>query len=550
MRIALLQLNPVVGDVTGNIKKIAEAVKTAAKEGADLCVTPELSVCGYPPRDLLLRQDFIDGCQNALGELAVELKDMPPTLVGVPVHNPEFVGKPVFNAAALLTGGSYSIVAHKTLLPTYDVFDENRYFEQGKLRGLVTVNGRKVGVTICEDIWNDKAYWKDRRQYSQDPLGSIVEDGAELIVNLSASPFTLGKQFVREEMLSSMARNYDLPFVYVNQIGGNDDLIFAGKSLAYTAEGTLLAKGRSFAEDILLVDFEAETGRIEQEDALDEAQAWDALVLGTRDYVRKCGFKKVVLGLSGGVDSALTAAVAAEALGAENVIGVLMPSPYSSKGSIDDSLDLAKRLGIQTETIEIESMMSAFLGSLAPVFDGVDSGVTEENLQARIRGNLLMAISNKFGALLLTTGNKSELAVGYCTIYGDMAGGLAVIADVPKTLVWKVCRWVNRTLGERIPVEIIDKAPSAELRPDQKDSDSLPDYEELDAILHMYIDERLSKEAIIAQGYAKENVERILWLVKISEFKRRQAAPGIRITDRAFGTGWRMPVASRVSLPS
>jgi len=549
MKVALLQLNPVVGDVSGNINKIAEAVKKAAKDGAQLCVTPELSVCGYPPRDLLLRQDFIDGCQDSLSALAVELKDMPPTLVGVPIHNPDSVGKPVFNAAALLANGTYSIVAHKTLLPTYDVFDENRYFEQGKLRGLVTINGRKVGVTICEDIWNDKSYWKNRRQYTQDPLGALVEDGAELIINLSASPFTLGKQFVREQMLSSMVFHYEIPFLYVNQIGGNDDLIFAGKSLAYASDGTLIGKGNSFEEDIVLVDLEAKSGRVAHEDARDEAQAWQALVLGTRDYVHKCGFKKVVLGLSGGVDSALTAAVAAEALGSENVIGVLMPSPYSSQGSIDDSLDLAKRLGIHTETIEIEPMLTAFLGSLHPVFDGADTDVTEENLQARIRGNLLMAMSNKFGALLLTTGNKSELAVGYCTIYGDMAGGLAVIADVPKTLVWKVCRWANENCGEKIPVEIIDKAPSAELRPDQKDSDSLPEYEELDAILRKYIDERLGKEAIISQGHAREDVERVLWLVKISEFKRRQAAPGLRITDRAFGTGWRMPVASRVNLP-
>lgn len=549
MKVALLQLNPVVGDVSGNISRIAEAVKKAAKDGAQFCVTPELSVCGYPPRDLLLRQDFIDGCQDSLNTLAVELKDMPPTLVGVPIHNPDSVGKPVFNAAALIADGKHSIVAHKTLLPTYDVFDENRYFEQGKLRGLVTVNGLKVGITICEDIWNDKSYWKNRRQYTQDPLGALVEEGAEMIINLSASPFTLGKQFVREQMLSSMVQHYELPFVYVNQVGGNDDLIFAGKSLAYAADGTLVGKGKSFEEDIVVVDLETKSGRVELENASDEAQAWHALVLGTRDYVRKCGFKKVVLGLSGGVDSALTAAVAAEALGAENVIGVLMPSPYSSQGSIDDSLDLANRLGIQTETIEIEPMLKAFLGSLTPVFDGADTDVTEENLQARIRGNLLMAISNKFGALLLTTGNKSELAVGYCTIYGDMAGGLAVIADVPKTLVWKVCRWANENCGNRIPVEIIEKAPSAELRPDQKDSDSLPEYEELDTILRKYIDERLSKEAIISQGHAREDVERVVWLVKISEFKRRQAAPGLRITDRAFGTGWRMPVASRVNLP-
>lgn len=558
MRLALLQCNPVVGDVVGNVRRIRDAVFAAAERGADLCVTPELAVCGYPPRDLLLRESFAEACLLALEELAQEIaayaaaqgRAMPAVLAGTPVRNAGVVGNAVYNSAVLLQDGTVTVVSHKTLLPTYDVFDERRYFEPGGECGRVEIAGRRVGVTICEDIWNDKGFWTEHRYYDTDPVATLLETGVDVLVNLSASPFSLGKQSIRERMLSSLAGRHGVPVAYANQVGGNDDLMFAGKSIVFDAQGNLLARGKGFAEDIVLCDPFSGEGTIEPDAAEAPAQAWQALVMGTRDYARKCGFRQVVLGLSGGVDSALTAAIAAEALGPENVLGVLMPSPYSSMGSVDDSLTLADNLGIRTRTIPIAPMMQAFETSLAPVFDGRAQDVTEENIQSRIRGNLLMAISNKLGALLLTTGNKSELSVGYCTIYGDMAGGLAVISDVPKTLVWDICRWRNATCGkECIPDAIIDKVPSAELRPDQKDTDSLPEYPVLDAILKAYVEERHSRASLLRMGFRQEDVDRVLHLVRISEFKRRQAPPGLKITDRAFGTGWRMPVASRVNLP-
>ena len=549
MNIALLQINPVVGDIIGNTKKIAESVIRAASMRADLCVTPELAVCGYPPRDILFQEHFVDGCRDALETLARELQDLPPVLVGVPLRNNTNVGKSCFNGAMLLSNGELTIASHKALLPTYDVFDERRYFEPGTACGKLTVGDVNIGVTVCEDAWNDKMFWQEHRHYDTDPVVELINDGADIIINLSASPFILGKQSIRESMLGSLAARHGVPVLYTNQVGGNDDLIFAGKSLAFAKDGTLVGKAKSFEEDILLVNPFERTGIIHEDDLNDESQAWRALTLGTRDYVRKCGFSKVVLGLSGGIDSALTAAIAVDALGPENVFGVLMPSPYSSQGSVDDSLDLAARLGIQTETISIAPMMNAFDKALASVFAGADKDVTEENLQSRIRGNLLMAMSNKLGAMLLTTGNKSEVSVGYCTIYGDMAGGLAVIADVPKTLVWSMSRWVNRRGKEIIPTAIIDKVPSAELRPDQKDTDSLPEYEDLDAILNAHIVERKGRNSIIGMGYNVADVDRVLHLVKVAEFKRRQAAPGLKITDRAFGTGWRMPVAANVTIP-
>lgn len=557
MRIALLQCNPVVGDVVGNARRIREAVRRAAHGGADLCVTPELAICGYPPRDLLLRENFAQACWTALEELARQLADTgengfaaPAVLVGTPVRNPHPVGNPVHNSAVLLEGGSVTVVSHKTLLPTYDVFDERRYFEPGKGCGRVVVAGKRVGVTICEDVWNDKHFWKSHRYYDTDPVADLMDGEVDILVNLSASPFSLGKQSVRERMLASLAVRHGVPVAYANQVGGNDDLVFAGKSVVFDAAGKLVARGQGFSEDVVLADPFAGTGTVQADDPASEAQAWQALVLGTRDYVRKCGFSSVVLGLSGGIDSALTAAIAAEALGPENVLGVLMPSPFSSRGSVDDSLELASRLGIRTRTIPIEPMMHAFEDALAPVFQGRARDVTEENIQSRVRGNLLMAISNKLGAMLLTTGNKSELSVGYCTIYGDMAGGLAVISDVPKTLVWSISRWLNTQEGtERIPQVIIDKVPSAELRPDQKDSDSLPEYDVLDAILKAHVEGRQCRASLLAAGFAVQDVQRVLHLVRISEFKRRQAPPGLKITDTAFGTGWRMPVAARVNLP-
>lgn len=552
MKIALLQLNMVVGDVAGNAARIEAAARDAATRGAGLCVTPELAICGYPPRDLLLRRDFVPACRRALEGLAQRLKGGPPVLVGAPAHNPTPVGNRLHNAVVLLHEGTVTVATRKVLLPTYDVFDERRYFEPGVNCGAVTVAGWRLGVTVCEDIWNDKTFWQEHRQYETDPVADLALAGVDAIINLSASPFTLGKQVVRERMLSRVASRYRVPVLYANQVGGNDDLLFAGKSVAFDAVGHLMARGRAFEEETVVVDIAAGTGSVCPDPVEPEAQVWHALVMGTRDYARKCGFSDAVLGLSGGVDSALVAAVAAAALGAENVRALLMPSPHSSRSSETDALAVARNLGIATHTLPIGPLMDGFDAALAPVFGALGRtvrDVTEENIQSRIRGNLLMAVSNKSGAVLLTTGNKSELAVGYCTIYGDMAGGLAVIADVPKTLVYRICRWRNAQAGyDLIPAAILDKAPSAELRPGQKDTDSLPPYDVLDAILERSVVHHMDRDAVVAEGFDPDVVDTVLRLVRGSEFKRRQAAPGLKVTDRAFGAGWRMPVAGRLAL--
>jgi NAD+ synthetase len=537
-----------VGDVHGNVAHLEQAVLDAVEQGATLCVATELAVTGYPPRDLLLRPDFLGHAWHALEELAGRIADLPPLLVGVAEANHGAVGSPAFNSAALLCEGKVSAVFRKQLLPTYDVFDERRYFEPALADGppnVFTQDGTTIGVTICEDIWNDKDFWSRHRYYDTDPVTRLHEAGAELIINLSSSPFTLGKQAVRESMLSSVAAKHGLPVLYCNQVGGNDDLVFAGKSMAFDAEGTLFARAKGFEEDILVVDVAAREARIEPDYNMEEMQAWNALVTGTRDYVRKCGFSRGLLGLSGGIDSALTCAIAVEALGRENVLGVLLPSPYSSKGSVDDAKALAANLGVKTVTIPIKGPMRAFDKVLDEVFFDMEPDVTEENIQSRIRGNLLMAMSNKYGAMLLTTGNKSELSVGYCTIYGDMAGGLAVIADVPKTMVYRICNWLNNWRGEIIPKAVMDKPPSAELRPDQTDQDTLPPYDLLDALLEMLVERNMSVEAIVAAGYDAQTTRRVARMVRTAEFKRKQAPPGIKITDRAFGTGWRMPIAGR-----
>lgn len=541
-----MQLNPTVGDLKGNADLIARAVGQASD--VDLAVTSELALLGYPPRDLLLNEDFVRRSWKVLEALAPKLKEAASVLVGLAEPNPGEVGRPLFNSAALLRGGLVERTFHKTLLPTYDVFDEDRYFEPACEPQILDLDGARLGISICEDIWNDRDFWK-RRRYHTDPIEELVKAGAKAVINLSASPFTVGKQLHREAMLGSMARKYKVPFVYVNQVGGNDDLVFDGRSCAFDAQGMLIARGKGFEEDVVVVDLaeadlEKPSGQIAEDDFAAEAEIWRALILGTRDYVRKCGFKSVLLGLSGGIDSALTAAVAVEALGPENVLGVLMPSPYSSKGSIEDSAALAKNLGIKTITITIADIMKSFDSGLADAFRGRETDVTEENIQARIRGNLLMALSNKYGSVLLTTGNKSELAVGYCTIYGDMSGGLAVISDVPKTVVYRIARWLNEK-RKIIPDAILSKAPSAELRPCQTDQDSLPPYDVLDAILEMHIEQHRPAEEIVARGFDPETVRRVLGLVKAAEFKRKQAAPGIKVTDRAFGSGWRMPVACR-----
>jgi NAD+ synthetase len=547
-----LQINTTVGDLAGNAARIAEAVRQAQGLGAELCLAPEMALTGYPPRDLLLAPAFVDQAWRALEELAKRLENGPALLVGTAVRTGRNQGKPLYNCAALLAKGLIGAVIPKTLLPTYDVFDEDRYFEPGDCPAFIELSGKRLGVTICEDIWNDKDFWK-KPLYRQDPVERLAGEGLDAILNISASPFFLGKQQVREAMVGNAARKYGLPVLYCNQVGGNDDLIFDGRSMAFDAKGRLAARAEGFASQVLLVDLddlaegaENKTQAVSEDDFTPEGEAWPALVLGVRDYAAKCGFKGALLGLSGGIDSSLTAAVAVEALGPDKVLGVLMPSPHSSQGSLDDSLGLASRLGMRTMTLPISPIMESFDKALSPAFAGLTPDVTEENIQSRIRGNLLMALSNKFGLLLLTTGNKSELAVGYCTIYGDMSGGLAVISDVPKTLVYSLARHVNARQGGVIPQAVLDKPPSAELKPDQTDQDSLPDYGILDSILHLRVERHKSRHEIVAEGFDKAVVDKVCGMVKSAEFKRRQAAPGIKITDTAFGTGWRMPLACRV----
>ena len=542
MRIALLQTNPTVGDIDGNSALIVRGARQARQLGASLAVTSELALMGYLPRDLLMSQGFIHRSTRELRRMAAELADGPPLLVGVATLNPSEMGRPLFNSAVLLRGGEVGQVFHKTLLPTYDVFDEDRYFEPAQGPQMLELNGCRLGISICEDVWNDHDFWQ-RRRYHQDPIEALAKLGAHAILNLSASPFTVGKQSLRQDMLGHMAQKYGLPILIVNQVGGNDDLIFDGRSAAFDRHGNLIARAQGFQEDLVLVDFDNPSpSSISPDDFTPEAEIWNALVLGVRDYARKTRFRKVLLGLSGGVDSALTAAIAADALGPQNVLGVMMPSRYSSSGSIDDSIELARNLGIETLTLPISGIMETYECVLSDAFRGRAPDVTEENIQSRIRGNLLMALSNKFGSLLLTTGNKSEMAVGYCTLYGDMNGGLAVIADLPKMTVYRVSHWRNRRSPD-IPEAILTKPPSAELRPGQTDQDSLPPYDLLDQILELHVEQSQSAEEIVAQGFDEATVRRVLRLVRMAEFKRKQAAPVLKVTSRAFGTGWRMPIA-------
>ena len=545
LRVALLQINPTAGDIAGNASLIIRGARQVQDARVDLIVTPELALMGYLPRDLLMNQGFVRRSCQALHQIATELRSAPPLLVGVATPNPSEMGRPLFNSAVLLQNGEVGSAFHKTLLPTYDVFDEDRYFEPTIGPQILDLNGWRLGISICEDVWNDRDFWQ-RRRYHQDPIEVLAESGAQAILNLSSSPFIAGKQILRERMLCHMAQKYRLPVAYVNQVGGNDDLIFDGRSCVFDRDGRLVARAKGFQEDILVVDVALgdqtqSSGTVSDDDFETEAEIWHALVLGVRDYVSKTRFSKVLLGLSGGIDSALTAAIAAEAVGPENVLGVLMPSRYSSGGSVDHSVELARNLGIRTLTLPITDIMQTYDGVLAEAFQGRPTDVTEENIQSRIRGNLLMALSNKFGSLLLTTGNKSEISVGYCTLYGDMNGGLAVIADLPKMMVYRVSRWRNRIKPD-IPEPILTKAPSAELRPDQTDQDSLPPYDLLDQILELHIEQCQSAEDIIASGYDEDTVRRVLRLVRMAEFKRKQAAPVLKVTSRAFGTGWRMPI--------
>ena len=534
-------MNPTPGDLDGNAELILRAAREAQSQRPDLMVTSELALMGYLPRDLLMSEGFVRRAGEKMAFMAAELRGSAPLLVGVATLNPEPIGRPLHNSAVLLRDGEVGPAFHKMLLPTYDVFDEDRYFEAALQPQILELNGWRLGISICEDVWNDRDFW-ERPRYHRDPIQVLVQAGAQAILNLSASPFTVGKQALRERMLSHMARKYKLPVVIVGQVGGDDDLIFDGHSAAFDSAGRMFARARGFVSDVTVVDLANSTGAIAPADFEPESEIWSALVLGVSDYARKTRFRHVLLGLSGGIDSALTAAIAADAMGPENVTGVLMPSMYSSEGSVGDSVDLARNLGIRTVTLPISGIMKAYDSTLADTFRGLPPDVTEENIQSRIRGGLLMALSNKFGSLLLTTGNKSELAVGYCTLYGDMNGGLAVIADLPKMMVYRVSQWRNRRQPD-IPEIIITKAPSAELRPNQTDQDSLPPYELLDQILEQHVEQSKSVEEIVAQGFDEATVRRVVKLVRNAEFKRKQAAPVLKVTSRAFGTGWRMPIA-------
>jgi NAD+ synthase/NAD+ synthase (glutamine-hydrolysing) len=545
MKIALLQVNPTVGDLAGNARLILDALRIASAAGADLAATPELALVGYLPRDLLLSRGFVQRSWEALESLARDAADLAPVLVGLPEPNPSDEGRPLFNSAVLLRRGRVEQRFRKALLPTYDVFDEDRYFEPYHGAQLLDIAGTRVGISICEDIWNDRDFWK-RRRYHHDPIDELAAAGASLVVNMSASPFTAGKHRRREEMLGSMAHKHRLPIAYVNQFGGNDDLVFDGRSSVFGADGAAIARGRAFDADVVVCDVAAARPIAPANDLDVESEIWRALVLGTRDYMRKCGFSSAVLGLSGGIDSALTAAIAVDAVGADHVLGVLMPSPYSSRGSLDDAHALAANLGIETMTLPIEPLMHTFNGVLREGLGTDPPGVAAENVQARIRGNLLMALSNTRGALLLTTGNKSELSVGYSTLYGDLAGGFALIKDVYKTDVFRLTRWLNERAGrELIPASIIERAPSAELRADQRDEDSLPPYPSLDKVLEAYVELDRSREELGQDGFDPEVVDRALAMIDRAEYKRRQAPPGVKLRPKAFGRDRRTPITNR-----
>jgi NAD+ synthase (glutamine-hydrolysing) len=539
MKLALAQINTTVGDLPGNEAALLDAYHRASATGAELVLFPELATTGYPPRDLLLRDGFIAGNLEVLDRLARATGDVA-MVVGFVGRHDERPGRPLTNAVALLHQGRIVATRAKTLLPTYDVFDEDRYFEPAVENMPVEFRGTMLGLTICEDVWNDDDFW-DEHRYRRNPAVELAAAGATLLLNCSASPWHLGKSQARRTLLSRLALKTGCPVVYCNLVGGNDELVFDGGSVAFDAGGRLLTQARRFAEDLVLVDTAAPAPPAPEE-PLPEEQLYHALTLGLRDYVRKCGFKEVLLGLSGGIDSALTAVLAVEALGAANVRGVSLPSQFSSQGSLDDARALATNLGIRYDVLPIATPFAAVKAQLQPVFAGRAEDLAEENIQARLRGVLLMAMSNKFGALLLTTGNKSELAVGYCTLYGDMCGGLAVIADVPKTMVYRIARWVNRD-REIIPAASITKPPSAELRPNQTDQDSLPPYEVLDAILDAYVVELKSPAQMIAEGLPEADVRRVVRLIDFSEYKRRQAAPGLKVTSKAFGVGRRIPIA-------
>ena len=542
MKIALAQLNPTVGDFAGNSTKILDFAGRAAKQGADLAVFSELCLCGYLPMDLIERPQFIDRNER---ELACLAKHLPiPSIIGYAARASGSTGKSAANAAALLANGKIEFVQHKMLLPTYDVFDESRYFQPAASQNVFAFGGQNLGITVCEDIWNDKTFWA-KPLYERDPVAELIAKRASLIINISGSPYTIHKRTLRLDMLRALAKSHGLPVVYVNQVGGNDSLVFDGGSVVVLPDGRIPAQASSFVEDLVIFDTDTMSGQLHPQPATELEFVLQALICGTRDYVCKSGFRSVVVGLSGGIDSSAVAAIAVAALGRENVLGVSMPGPYSSEGSRSDARKLAQNLGIEFLTIPISDAFQSYRITLADAFRGRPEDVTEENLQARVRGNLLMALSNKFGSMVLSTGNKSEMAVGYCTLYGDMAGGLAMLSDVPKTMVYALADLINRD-RELIPRASIEKPPSAELRPNQKDEDSLPPYEVLDQILRAYIEEVKSPEQIAVElGFDINLVRSIAGKVDRNEYKRRQAPPGLKITSRAFGLGRPFPIVQK-----
>ncbi len=544
MKIGIAQINSVVGDFPGNAKRLIAAYRECVDQGAELVITPELSLVGYPPRDLVFKSNFVPKCLQALDYLAGEIREIPLLVGYVDHHHPRQPGKPFRNAAAWLENGAIRHRVWKTLLPTYDVFDERRYFEPAESSEPIEWNGKRIGITICEDIWTED--YLEIPFYDRNPVDELAGKGIDLILNLSASPYHLGKPAQRRSMIGAIARSTKVPVVYCNAIGGQDQLVFDGHSLVVGSNGRTITQFVGFEESCRTIDPFLTTENDEAAEETDASQLYRALVLGLRDYAQKSGFTSACLGLSGGIDSALTAAIAADALGRENIHGLTMPSPYSSRGSVDDSFALAKNLGIRCDEVSIRAPFESIKATMYSLFEGKPEDVTEENMQARIRGLLLMALSNKDNHLLLTTGNKSELSVGYCTIYGDMCGGLAVISDLPKTRVYEISRWINRE-REIIPWNTIEKAPSAELRPNQKDQDTLPPYDTLDAILELYVEHHLSTDDIISRGFDEATVRWIQRRVDLNEWKRHQAAPGLRVTTKAFGIGRRMPIVQRFS---
>jgi len=545
MKIAIAQINPIIGDFKHNFDKIKHFADQAVARRCDLVVFSELVITGYPPRDLLERKDFVDANIDCLNRLITDIRGIG-VICGFVDNNPAGEGNPLHNAAVLFENGKIIHKVYKTLLPTYDIFDETRYFEPGRESKLCSYKGQRIGLTICEDAWNDEDIFQ-RRIYSIDPVARIVQAGADLVINISSSPYYLGHDEFRRNMFAFMARKYQVPFMYANQVGGNDSILFDGSSSVFDKTGKIIARASNFAEDMVVFDsttLQASRNNIREKSKSDMESVLKALVMGTHDYVVKCGFSKVVIGLSGGIDSALTACIAVMALGRKNVTVVFMPSQYTSGENYEDTEKLAANLDVVLIQIPIESMFNAFLSFLSPAFKDTEPDITEQNIQARIRGIILMALSNKHGALVLSTGNKSELAVGYCTLYGDMTGGLAVISDIPKTMVYNLARFVNRD-KEIIPSRIITKAPSAELKPDQKDQDDLPPYEILDAILKEYIEAVKGVDELVQMGFDKRVVEDVILRVDRNEYKRHQAAPGLKVTSKAFGYGRRYPLAQR-----